>query len=127
MVFCVGKLIENLKLFYTSNRPHFLWGYRRDNPRGMLLIGRTLEKLVHQSPSATSFSRVLPTSSEGYYAGKTIEKYGLLLKNNLETFVIEMAQERFNKLKKKMERHPNKISDKSTKSTRLWRYTVCIN
>ena len=21
---------------YLSNRPHFLWVYRRDNPRGML-------------------------------------------------------------------------------------------
>ena len=23
-------------LVYLSNRPHFLWVYRRDNPRGML-------------------------------------------------------------------------------------------
>ena len=36
MVYSAGKLIENLKLFYKSNRPHFLWVYRRDNPRGML-------------------------------------------------------------------------------------------
>ena len=29
MVYCAGKLTENLKLFYISNRPHFLWVYRR--------------------------------------------------------------------------------------------------
>ena len=32
MVYCAGKLIQNFKLFYKSNRPHFLWVYRRDNP-----------------------------------------------------------------------------------------------
>ena len=36
MVYCAGKLIENLMLFYKSNIPHFLWVYRRDNPLGML-------------------------------------------------------------------------------------------
>ena len=43
MVYCAGKLIGKtndsvllIKLFYKSNRPHFLWVYRRDNPRGML-------------------------------------------------------------------------------------------
>ena len=36
MVYCVGKLIENLKLFYKSNGPPFLWVYRRDNPLGLL-------------------------------------------------------------------------------------------
>ena len=36
MVYSAGKLIENLKLFYKSNRPHFLLVYLRDNPRGML-------------------------------------------------------------------------------------------
>ena len=35
MVYCAGKLIENVKLFYKSNGPHFLWVYGRDNPRGM--------------------------------------------------------------------------------------------
>ena len=32
MVYCAGKLIENVKLFYNGNRPHYLWVYRRDNP-----------------------------------------------------------------------------------------------
>ena len=36
MVYWAGKLIENLKLFYKSNRSHFPWVYRRDNPLGML-------------------------------------------------------------------------------------------
>ena len=27
MVYCAGKLIENFKLFYKSNRPQFLWVY----------------------------------------------------------------------------------------------------
>ena len=36
MVYYAGKLIENLKLFYKSNRSHFLWVYQRDNPLGIL-------------------------------------------------------------------------------------------
>ena len=36
MVYCAGKLKENFKLYYKSNRPHFLWVYRRNNPLGML-------------------------------------------------------------------------------------------
>ena len=36
MVYCTGKHIESLKLFYKSNRPHFLWVYRRNNPLGKL-------------------------------------------------------------------------------------------
>ena len=36
MVYCAGKLTENFKLFYKSNRPHFLWVYWRDNPLEML-------------------------------------------------------------------------------------------
>ena len=39
---------------YLSNRTHFLWIYRRDNPRGM-------------------FSGVFPTSQVAYHAGKPIE------------------------------------------------------
>ena len=31
-----SKLIVYLKLFYKSNRPHFLWVYWLDNPLGML-------------------------------------------------------------------------------------------
>ena len=29
MVYCAGKLVENLKLFCKSNRLHFLWVYRK--------------------------------------------------------------------------------------------------
>ena len=36
MVYCVGKLIENLKLFYKNNTLYLLWVYRRDNPLAML-------------------------------------------------------------------------------------------
>ena len=55
MVYCAGKLIENLKLFYKSNRPRFLSVYRRqDNPRGRLgercQPVSTLEKLENHSP-----------------------------------------------------------------------------
>ena len=63
MVYCAGKLIENLKLFYKSNRPHFLWVYWHDNP---LL-------------QCTSFYRVLPTSEVGYHAGKHIESVAYCL------------------------------------------------
>ena len=64
MVCCAGKLIENLKLFYKSNRPHFLWVYWRDNPLGML----------------GEYSRVLPTFLVGYHAGKPLESVDYCLK-----------------------------------------------
>ena len=60
MVYCASKLIEKLKLFYKSNRPHFLWVYRRDNPLGML---------GEHSKSFLEFSQ----KSVGYHVGKPIE------------------------------------------------------
>ena len=44
MAYCAGKLIANLKLFYKSNRPHFLWVYQHDNALGML--GEHLKSLL---------------------------------------------------------------------------------
>ena len=38
------------ELLYKSNRPHFLWVYRGNNPLGM--FGRTLEKFVNHLPAA---------------------------------------------------------------------------
>ena len=53
--------IDQLR-FLISNRPHFLWVYRRDNQRGML-----------GEHDFTSFSSVLPASQAGYHADKPIE------------------------------------------------------
>ena len=65
MVYCGGKLIENLKSFYKSNRYH-TWD-----------VGRTLEKLVNHSPSACDLQAFLVFSQHlayvGYHAGKPIE------------------------------------------------------
>ena len=36
---------------HLSNRPHFLWVYLRDNPRGML--GEHEKKLVNHEPKAS--------------------------------------------------------------------------
>ena len=72
--YCAGKLIENLKIFYKSNRSHFLWVYRSDNPLGMLgEHSKILEitSLLHVIYNI--FSCVLPTSCMGYHAGKPIE------------------------------------------------------
>ena len=55
---------KRTKLFYKSNRPHFLWVYRRDNPLRMLC-----------------FSRFLPTSSVYYHAGKPTERVVNCLNN----------------------------------------------
>ena len=44
---------------FLSNRPHFLWVYRHDNPHGML--------------GEHECSSVLPTSQVGYHAGKPLE------------------------------------------------------
>ena len=41
---------NNEIIYYLSNRPYFLWVYRRDNPRGM-----------SGEQAFTSFSSVLPT------------------------------------------------------------------
>ena len=55
------RLEKNIPQVSLSNRPHFLWVYRRDNTRGML------------GEHEISFSSVLPTSQVGYHAGKPIE------------------------------------------------------
>ena len=60
MVYCAGKLIENLKLFYKSNRPHFLWVYRRDKPLGML--GENKKKLVNHEPKAIDLQAIFAFS-----------------------------------------------------------------
>ena len=60
IVYCASKLIENLKLCYKSNRPHFLWVYRHDNRLG--IFGSWF----------TNFPHVLPTSCVVYHAGKPI-------------------------------------------------------
>ena len=54
MIYCAGKLIENLKLFYKSDT-------------------RKACKSLAFGSGFTSFSRVLPTSRVGYHAVKPIE------------------------------------------------------
>ena len=76
MVYCAGKLIENLKLFYKSNRSHFPWVYQQcDNPcsSGCWENTRKAWKSLAFGSWFTSFSRALPTSCMGYHAGKPIE------------------------------------------------------
>ena len=73
MVYCAGKLIVYLKLFYKSNRPHFLWVYKRDNPLGMLGEHSKSRYITRLGSWRTSFSSVLPTSPVGYHASKPIE------------------------------------------------------
>ena len=72
MVYYAGKLIENLKLFYKSKRPHFLWVYRRDNP--LKNTRKACESLAFGSQSwFTSIPIALPASQVVYHAGKPIE------------------------------------------------------
>ena len=48
MVYCASKLIENFKLFYKSNGPHFLWVYRSDiTSRGDYQAGTAIESVVY--------------------------------------------------------------------------------
>ena len=69
------NILISFSTVYLSNRPHFLWVYRHDNPRGML--GEHEKDLVNHEPKASdlqlSFSSVLPTSEVGSHAGKPIE------------------------------------------------------
>ena len=61
MVYCAGKLVGNLKLFYKRNRPHFLWVYR-----AITLLGsaRDLQAFL-------VLIRVLPASRvQGCHTGK---------------------------------------------------------
>ena len=60
-----------MKLFYESNRPHFLWVYKGNNPLGM--FGRTREKFVNHEPRASdlqTFRVFSQTSQVGYYPYK---------------------------------------------------------
>ena len=61
------------KMVYLSSRPHFLWVYRGDNPRGMLGEHEKSLKITSRRRVITSFPSVLPTSQVGYHAGKPIE------------------------------------------------------
>ena len=45
------------ELLYKSNRPHFLWVHRGNNPLGM--FGRTLEKFLNHLPAAHDFQTFL--------------------------------------------------------------------
>ena len=80
MVYCAGKLIVYLKLFYKSNRPHFLWVYKRDNPLGM--FGRTLEKLVNHEPRLVIYKlfKCSPNIPRVLSRQYTHRRCGLLLK-----------------------------------------------
>ena len=60
-------------MLYLSNRPHFLWVYRRDIPTRD--VGRTRDKLVNHEPESDSQAfRVFSQHPKWvYYAGKPIE------------------------------------------------------
>ena len=75
-VFFYGVWIRLLSCL--SNRPHFLWVYRRDNPRGMLGEHEKSSRCKSLAFGSwfTSISSVLPTSQVGYHAGKPIESVG---------------------------------------------------
>ena len=68
MVNCARKLIENLKLFYKSNRPHFLWVYRRDNPLGML--GEHEKPCKSRTASLVGYHACKPIKSVVYCLNK---------------------------------------------------------
>ena len=56
---------------YLSNRPHFLWAYRSDNPSGIVENTNKACKSWAEGEWFTSFSSVLTTSQVGYHAGWT--------------------------------------------------------
>ena len=60
-------------MVYLLSRQHFLWVYRRDNPRGMLGEHEKSCKSQAEGEWFTSISSVLPSSQVGYHAGKPIE------------------------------------------------------
>ena len=72
MVYCAGKLIENLKLFYKSDRPHFL---------GFPGVITHLGCWENTRKVCKSRACVLPTSRVGYHAGKPIESVVYFLNN----------------------------------------------
>ena len=76
MIYCAGKLIVYLKLFYKSNRPHFCgftsvithlrcWENTRKACKSLASV-RDFRVFEH-------FSSVLPTFHVGYHASKPIE------------------------------------------------------
>ena len=67
MVYCAGKLIENLKLSYKSNKRYFLWVYC---------------VITHLG------SRVLPTFRVDYHTGKPIERVVYFLMQSASARVV---------------------------------------
>ena len=79
---------------YYSDRPHFLWVYRRDNPHRMLGEHRR-EKLVNHQPKAIDLQafECSPNIPRGLSRRLTRRKYDpLLLTNNLKFFTSLPAQ-----------------------------------
>ena len=72
MVYCAGKLIENLKLFYKSNTFHGFTGSVITHLACWENTKKACKSLAFGS-WFTSFSSALPTSCMGYHAGKPIE------------------------------------------------------
>ena len=80
MVYCAGRLIENLKLFYKSNRPHFLWVYRHDNPLGMLEEHSKSLSIKRFCLMIYKLFSCSPNNLRGLSCRLTHRKCGLLLK-----------------------------------------------
>ena len=79
MVYCAGKLIENLKLFYNAIDHTFYEFTGLITHAGCWEDTRKVWKSIAFGSWFTSFSRDLPTSRVGYLTGKPIESvvYGL--------------------------------------------------
>ena len=67
MVYCAGKLIENLKLFIKA-KDYTFYGFI-----GVITHLGCWENNRKACKSRASFSRLLPTSRVGYHADKPIE------------------------------------------------------
>ena len=73
MVYCAGKLLENLKIFIKAIDHSFHGFTGMITHLGSWENTRKACKLLAFGFWFTSFSRVLPTSRVGYHTGKPVE------------------------------------------------------
>ena len=64
---------------YLSNRPHFLWVYRRDNPGGMLEEHEKSYECFPNTPSGMGYQAGKPIESMVYCFYKITFKFSMSL------------------------------------------------
>ena len=77
---------QHYPLFYLSNKPNFLWVYRRGNTRGMLEEHEKSLLIVSRRRAFYKLFEYSPNIRMGYHAGKPIESVVSCFYKNVSVF-----------------------------------------